>query len=172
MILFPPPSKNTTYRISTQSQEASAAYAKQHMDSTQAEAKVWASVCAPRSPGFTTHLQSLFVSLVWLCLPCWVPTTWHKPSRGHCSSVCGRIWEPGEKGSPQGNPRAGPAGREENYACSFIENNFAQGSMWMYETIAFLMFDIGYGNLKQEKICSTKTSPLTVGLWPLHLWVL
>lgn len=75
MILFPPSSKNTTYRISTKSQEASAAYAKQHMDSPQVEAKVWASVCAPRSPGFITHLQSLFVSLAWLCLPCWVPTT-------------------------------------------------------------------------------------------------
>lgn len=84
-------------------------------------------VCAPRSPGFITHLQSLFVSLASLCLPCWVPTTWHKPSMGHCSSVYGRIWEPDEKGSPQGNPRAEPAGRKENYARSFIENNFAPG---------------------------------------------
>lgn len=70
---------------------------------------------------------------------------------GHCSSVYGRIWEPGEKGSPQGNPRAGPVGRKENYAHSFIENNFVPGQhVNVWNDCIPSIFGIGYGNLKQE----------------------
>lgn len=121
--------------------------------------------CAPRPAHFTTLPSSLSVSLAWLCLPPWAPTMWNTPLLDQCSSVCERIWELGEKGSPWDNPRAEPVGRrKENHVPLFAENNFASAQHYLnlWGDCFSPIFDIAYENVKAKK---KKRSFLLPSLW-------
>lgn len=110
--------------------------------------------CAPRPAHFTTLPSSLSVSLAWLCLPPWAPTMWNTPLLDQCSSVCERIWELGERGSPWDNPRAEPVGRrKENHVPLFAENNFASAQHYLnlWSDCFSPIFDIAYENVKAKK---------------------